>query len=79
MARKRHQRGGKAKGLHVRTIENLHHQMQRKAIMNWAREQRGRFHCLVFGAPAKPKLQKRENFLLTHMTARGEQPLRGSD
>jgi len=53
-------------------IEELHHQMQRKAISHWMREQRGRFHCLVFSSPAKPKLQAKENFLVAHMGARDE-------
>lgn len=74
MARKRHKRGGAAKSLHQRTIENLHNQMQRKAIQDWMREQRGRYHCLVFGSPAKPKLQAKENFLTNHMLKRYEVP-----
>lgn len=79
MSRKRYQRGGKAKGLHARKIEDLHYQMQRKAVMHWMREQKGRFNCLVFGSPAKPKLQAKENFLVAHMSIRGEPTLRSSD
>lgn len=79
MSRKRHTRGGKAKGLHARKIEDLHFQMQLKDVQQWRRSQRGRFHCLVFGSPAKPKLQAKENFLVSHMSIRGEPTLRSSD
>lgn len=72
MARKRHQRGGKAKSLHARNIESLHYQMQVKEIQQWKRSQKGRFSCLVFSSPAKPKLQAKENFLVGHLSTRGE-------
>jgi hypothetical protein len=73
MARKRFKRGGSTtKGLHARNIESLHYQMQVKDIQQWKREQKGRYPCRVFSSPEKPKLQEKENFLVGHMTARGE-------
>lgn len=72
MARKRFKRGGMAKGLHARSIENLHYQLQAKEIQQWKRAQKGRSSCLVFSSPPKPKLQAKENFLVGHMSRRGE-------
>ena len=55
-----------------RRVEDLHNQIQLKDMQQWRRQQSGRFHCLVFGPPAKPKLQAKENFLVSHMSLRGE-------
>lgn len=46
--------------------------MGKKSVQQWMRVQRGRYECKVFGSPAKPKLQAKENFLLSHMSLRGE-------
>ena len=72
MSRKRHQRGGKIKSVYTRSVASLHSQIEHKSIQHWLREQRGRYHCLVFGSPAKPKLQDKENFLVSHLSLRGE-------
>lgn len=72
MARKRFKRGGKNKSVHQRKIEVLHLHMQMKDLQQWSRQQRGRFDCRVFSSPAKPKLQAKENFLVGHMSLRGE-------
>jgi hypothetical protein len=55
-----------------RRIEDLHNRIQLKEMQQWRRQQAGRFHCIVFGSPAKPKLQAKENFLVSHMSLRGE-------
>jgi hypothetical protein len=72
MARKRHTRGGKAKGLHARKIEDLHFQMDVKDLQQWKRKLAGRADARVYRSPAKPKLQAKENFLVSHMSLRGE-------
>jgi hypothetical protein len=55
-----------------RKIEDLHFQIEKKDMQQWQRILARRADARVYRSPAKPKLQAKENFLVSHMSLRGE-------